>query len=105
MPVEFASASGDEPAKEPDFVIVDEAGLPARIADARLLECGSRRDLLRYLGDGIGTDSKVPQLLRRDETNANGRSLEAECVCAAYRMANKVNDPQNVARHLIDKLI
>lgn len=106
MPVAFASASGVEPAKEPDLVMVDEAGLPARITDAheRRLVYRPRGDLIRYLDDGIGTDSKMPQLLRVNETNANERSEEAMRVCAAYRMTNKVNDPQNRLRHLIDKI-
>lgn len=106
MPVEFASASGGEPAKETDLVVVDEAGLPARTTDAhaRRLVRRSRGDSIPYRGDGIGTDSKMSQLLGLN-SDANERSQEAMRVCAAYRMINKVNDPRNRPRHLIDKII
>lgn len=103
--MEFASASVIEPAKEPDFVMIGETGLPARIVGARerSLLCRSCASLMRGLQDDEGTGG-VAQLLKLVDTTVNGRLREAMRVCEAYRATEKVDDPQNRSPHRIDMI-
>lgn len=74
MPVEFASASIIEPAKEGDLVMIDESGLPAPVMGARerLLLCRSCTDLMCGLQDD--EDAGGPfQLLKLKDMVVNDR--------------------------------
>lgn len=106
MPVEFASASGGEPAKEPDFVMIDETGLPARVIGSRerSLLCRSCADLMRGLQDDAGAGG-VAQLLKLKDTTVNGRLQESLRVCDAYRMTDSLGDLNSRPQHRIDLLV
>lgn len=118
MPVEFASASGGEPAKEPDFVTIDEAGLPARVVGAcerpdEGIITGSAGRALRAVGTDIfvrtlmrtaeRTDTTA-ELLELKKTLGNWRFQETMRVCEAYRATDKVDDPQSRSPHRIDMI-
>lgn len=105
MPVEFASASVIELAKGPDFVMIDETGLPALVMAPRerSLLCRSCADLMRGLQDDAEAGG-VSQLLKLKDTTVNGRLQEAVRGCEAYRATDKLDDLDSRPQHQIDLL-
>ena len=134
MPVEFTSASVGETAKEPDFVVIDEAGLPTQVMDSREHFCRPSTGLIcaRQDGDGIefavrpdsralrtvGTYIFLRTLMRTVErshtaaqaltlkkTTMNPELQETMRVCEAYRVTDNVDDLQNGLPHRIDMIV
>ena len=132
MPVEFASAPVGEPAPKPDFVTIDEAGpLPRGMHERELIPCPLNADLacirrdderaefaanspgralrtvgtyvlLRALMGTMERTSAGAQILELKKKSWDPRLRDAERICNAYHLADKVIDQQVGPQHQID---
>ena len=113
MPVEFASASVNEPAEKGDFVIIDETGLSVADARQRLdqAELGSASRALRTVGTYVflrtlmrtmERTGATAEMLELKKTMESWRLQETMRVCEAYRAADKADDPHARSPHRID---
>lgn len=120
MPADLVLASGGEPAKEPDFVVIDETVRPSGAIDARarpddaklagssggraLRTVGSyalRRTLMRTM-ERTSTGAQILELKR---TSKDSRLPEALRVYEAYRAIDKADNLQNEPQHRIDTIV
>ena len=113
MPVEFASASVNEPATEGDFVTIDVTGLPVAGVREWLdeAEAGSASRALRTVGSYVflrtlmrtmERTGTTAEMLELKKTMGSWRSQGTMRVCEAYRAADRVDDPQARSPHRVD---